>query len=139
MAIVEEGILLVQAYPRVSLVMISLIVSLLSTLLTKYTTDQPLLRSIKERQKEIQKEIKEKKYSPMDKRYLELQSELLSLTGKMFKSSFRPIIITLVPFLLLFYFLKNFYTPLLGSSWFWYYLIPSLFVSGVYRKILKVA
>lgn len=125
-------------YPKQSIVVISLIVSFISTIVTKYTTDQSMLRSIKERQKEIQKEIKDKKYSTTDKRYLELQNEILGLTGKMFKNSFKPLLITMIPFLLLFYFLRSFYVPLMGNSWLWYYILPSILVGSFYKKIFKV-
>jgi uncharacterized membrane protein (DUF106 family) len=124
--------------PKTSIVIVSLIVSLISTIVTKYTTDQAMLKSIKDRQKEIQKELKEKKYSQTDKRFMELQSELLGLTGKMFKNSFKPLIITMVPFLLLFYWLRNVYVPLMGNSWLWYYIIPSILVSSLWRKIFKI-
>jgi uncharacterized membrane protein (DUF106 family) len=124
--------------PKVSIVIVSLIVSLISTIVTKYTTDQAMLKSIKLRQKEIQKEMKEKKYSQTDKRFMELQSELLGLTGKMFKNSFKPLIITMVPFLLLFYWLRNVFVPLMGNSWLWYYIIPSILVSSLWRKIFKI-
>lgn len=129
---------LMAEYPKSSIVVISLVVSLISTIITKYTTDQSMLRSIKERQKDIQKEIKEKKYSPTDKKYLELQNEILGLTGKMFKSSFKPLIITMIPFLLLFYFLRNIYVPLMGNAWLWYYIIPSILVGSFYKKVFKV-
>lgn len=126
-------------YPKISIVVVSLIVSLISTVVTKYTTDQAMLKSIKERQKEIQKEMKEKKYSPTDKKYLELQSEILGLTGKMFKNSFKPILITMIPFLILFYWLRSFYVPLFGgNSWLWYYILPSILVGSLYRKIFKI-
>lgn len=125
--------------PRTYLVVISLLVSFISTLITKYTTDQALLKSIKERQSEIQKELKEKKYLPEDKRFLELQKEMLELTGKMMKNSFKPMLITLIPFFILFSFLRKFFTPILGSSWIWYYLIPSLLVGSFYRKVLKIS
>jgi uncharacterized membrane protein (DUF106 family) len=126
--------------PKVSIVIVSLIVSLISTVVTKYTTNQAMLKSIKDRQKEIQKEMKEKKYSPTDKRYMELQSEILGLTGKMFKNSFKPLLITMVPFLLLFYWLRNFFGVELGmgNSWLWYYIIPSIVVGSLYRKIFKI-
>ncbi len=126
-------------YPKISLVIVSLIVSLISTIITKYTTDQSMLKSIKDRQKEIQKEIKDKKYTPTDKRYLELQNEILELTGKMFKNSFKPLIITMVPFLLLFYWLRSIYVPLFGgNSWLWYYIVPSILIGSFYKKIFKV-
>jgi uncharacterized membrane protein (DUF106 family) len=129
---------LIGEYPKTSIIVVSLIVSLISTIVTKYTTDQAMMRSIKERQKEIQKEIKEKKYSTQDKKYLELQSEILGLTGKMFKHSFKPVIITMVPFLLLFYWLRNIYVPLMGNSWLWYYILPSILVGSFYRKLFKL-
>ena len=82
--------------------------------------------------------MKEKKYSQTDKRFMELQSELLGLTGKMFKNSFKPLLITMIPFLILFYWLRNLYVPLMGNSWLWYYIIPSILVGSFYRKIFKI-
>lgn len=125
-------------YPKPSIIVLSLLVSLISTIITKYTTDQKVMKGIKDRQKEIQTEIKTKKLSPTDKKYMELQSELLELTGKMFKSSFKPMFITMIPFLLLLSWLRGIFVPLMGNKWIWYYLIPSLFVSGFWRKLFKV-
>ncbi len=129
---------LMTEYPKSSIIIFSLIVSLISTVVTKYTTDQTMLKSIKDRQKELQKELKEKKYSPTDKRYMELQNEILGLTGKMFKSSFKPLFITMIPFLLLIYFLRSVYVPLMGNSWLWYYIIPSILVGSLYKKLFKI-
>jgi uncharacterized membrane protein (DUF106 family) len=123
-------------YPKQSLVVISVLVSFISTIVTKYTTDQAMLRSIKERQKEIQKELK--KCKPGDCKYQELQSEILSLTGKMFKNSFKPLLITMVPFLILFYWLRGFFVPLMGNWWLLYYIVPSIIVGSLYKKIFKV-
>ncbi len=136
---IEQILEIMKSYPKMSLIIISLVVSFVSTLITKHTTDQSLLKSIKERQKEIQKEIKEKKYSQTDKRFLKLQKEMLELSGTMIKHSFKPTLITLIPFLLLFSFLRKIYFPLIGNSWLWYYLVPSLLVSGFYKKLLKLA
>ena len=69
----------------------------------------------------------------------ELQSEMLKITGVMMKSSFKPMLITMVPFLLLFYWIRSIYTPLLGFNWFWWYLGSSLVSNMVYRKIFKMA
>lgn len=130
---------LIENYPLVSLFVISFLVSLFSTIVNKYATDQGLLKSIKERQKELQKEMKSKKYSPQDKRYIAIQQEMMSLTGKMLKSSFRPMIITAIPFLAIFYLLRNSYMPLLGNSWIWYYIF-FVVISGLFwKKILKTA
>ncbi|MEM4182123.1 MAG: EMC3/TMCO1 family protein [Candidatus Pacearchaeota archaeon] len=126
-------------YPRASVILISLVVSFISMLITKGMTDQALMKSIKERQKEIQKELKEKKYSPQDKQFLKLQKEMLELSATMIRHSFKPLLVTLVPFLILFAFLRNFYIPLIGNSWIWYYIVPSILISPLYKKILKMA
>ena len=38
---------LMSEYPKISIVIVSLVVSLISTVITKYTTDQSMLKSIK--------------------------------------------------------------------------------------------
>lgn len=131
---VEE---LIAQYPIISIIIIGVVVTLISTLVTKWLTNQEHLRSLKERQKQLQKDMKGLK--PEDKKFMELQSEILQITGTMFKSSFKPILITAVPFLLLFYWIKEVYTPLMGFTWFWYYLGASILASLVYRKLFNMA
>jgi len=69
----------------------------------------------------------------------ELNAEMLQLTGIMFKSSMKPMFVTIIPFLILFTWLRSVYVPVLGSGWIWYYLGYSVLASIVLRKILKVA
>jgi uncharacterized membrane protein (DUF106 family) len=68
---------------------------------------------------------------------MKIQSEMLQITGTMMKSSFKPMLVTFIPFLLLFYWIKGIYTPIL-ASWFWYYLGASLVSSLIFRKLLKI-
>ena len=49
---------LIQAYPIPSIIVISIGITLISSLLTKWLTNQEHLKSLKERQKELQKELK---------------------------------------------------------------------------------
>ena len=133
MAITE----LMQANPQISIIVLAVVVTLVSTLVTKWFTDQKNIRALKERQKEIQKELKTCKDDCAIK---ELQSEMLQITGTMMKSSFKPMFVTIIPFLLLFAWLKGIYTPLLGFwGWFGWYLGVSLVSSMVLRKVLKLA
>tara|TARA_B100002003_G_C13809767_1_gene399245 strand:+ start:135 stop:350 length:216 start_codon:yes stop_codon:yes gene_type:complete len=69
----------------------------------------------------------------------ELNSEMLSLTGVMFKKSMKPMFVTLLPFLFLFIWLRSVYDPIMGTSWIWYYLGYSVVASIILRKVLKVA
>jgi len=63
---------------------------------------------------------------------------MLQITGTMMKSSFKPMFVTLIPFLILFYWIKSVYTPVL-AGWFWYYLGASLVSSFAFRKWLDIA
>ena len=121
--------------PKYSIAIFSIVVTLISTLVQKKFTDQEHLKSLKKRQKEIQKEIKKTKEPSVMQ---ELNAEMLQLTGVMFKKSMKPMFVTMIPFLLLFVWLRGIYSPVL-SAWIWYYIGYSVVASIVLRKVLKVA
>ena len=122
--------------PKVSIAIFSVLVTTISTLAQKWLTNQEHLRSLKKRQKEIQKELKGCKDNCLMK---ELNAEMMKITGVMFKSSMKPMFATIIPFLLLFAWLRGIYVPVMGNSWIWYYIGYSVVASIVLRKVLKVA
>ena len=124
------------ANPRVSILVVSIVVTFVSTLAHKWLTNQEHMKSLKARQKEIQKELKGCKDACKMK---ELNAELMKLTGVMMKSSFKPMFVTIIPFLILFGWLRSVFTPVMGSMWIWYYLGFSIVASIIIRKVLKVA
>lgn len=127
---------LINSYPVYSIIVLSAIVTLISTLITMWLTNQEHLRGLKERQKQIQKDLK--KCKPGDKLFEELQSEMLQITMTMMKSSFKPLLITFIPFLILLNWIRSNYQPIL-PGWLWYYIGASLVASLAYRKIFKMA
>lgn len=131
-----DFIQLITQYPSYSIIIFSALITLISTLVTKWLTNQEHLKSLKVRQKQIQKDLKNHK--PGEKAFEELQSEMLQITMTMMKSSFKPMLVTIIPFLLLFTWLKKTYDPIL-TSWIWYYIIASIAFSLIYRKIFKMA
>lgn len=122
--------------PKLSIIAFAMIITLISTLVTKWLTNQEHLKSLKDKQKELQKDLK--KCKPGDKKFEELQNEMLQISMTMMKSSFKPVLVTLVPFLILFRWIRGTYASIL-PSWFWYYLIASIVSSTIYRKIFKMA
>ncbi len=128
--------LLATNYPAYSLIALSVIVTLISTLVTKWMTNQAHLRSLKERQKQIQKDLKNCK--PGEKIFEELQAEMIQISMTMMKSSFKPLLITFIPFLLLLSWIRKVYPPVL-PNWLWYYFIASIVSSLIYRKVFKMA
>jgi len=124
------------ASPKLSIGVFSVLVTLASTLVQKWLTNQEHLKSLKKRQKEIQAELKKTKEPTVMQ---ELNSEMMQLTGLMFKSSMKPLFVTFIPFALLFVWLRGIYVPLLGTGWIWYYLGYSIVASMILRKVFDVA
>ncbi len=122
--------------PLLSIIIFSGIITLISTLVTKWLTNQEHLKSLKERQKQIQKDMKNHK--PGEKMFEELQNEMLQISMTMMKSSFKPMLVTIVPFILFFNWLRKTYDPVL-LHWIWWYIGSSIVFSLVYRKIFKMA
>jgi uncharacterized membrane protein (DUF106 family) len=127
---------LLQQNPKISIIIIAAIVTLISSLVTKFLTDQEHLKNLKARQKKLQEELKTCKGDVCKMK--EIQSEMLQITAVMMKSSFKPMFVTLIPFLMIFYWIRNIYNPIL-PSWFWYYLAAGIVSSIIFRKWLKMA
>ncbi len=123
---------MMSASPKISIGIFSVIVTLVSTLVQKWLTNQEHLKNLKKRQKEIQKELKGCEDGKLMK---ELNAEMLQLTGTMFKSSMKPMFVTIIPFLLLFWWLKSIYVPVMGNSWIWWYIGYSVVASIILRKV----
>ena len=121
---------------------IVLIISVATTLIQKYATDQKTLREMKKEQKSLQEEMK--KYREHPEKMMELQKKQMEFIPKMLKISMRPVIYTAIPLILFFRWFMDFFTTagdpkFFGFlSWFWFYLILSLIFSSILRKLLKV-
>ncbi len=130
--------------PYIALFVFSAIITFFSTLLMKYLTDQEHLKSLKKRQKELQKEIREHQKKGEFTKLEELNKEVLEISMSMMKASFsiKQLVITIVPFFLLFFWLKEIFMGTIGWSFWKFFLIYILFsiiTSTIYRKILKMA
>lgn len=126
--------------PSFSLLIISFVLTLITTLIYKYTTDQPLMKSFKEENKKLQEEMKLLKNDPA--KMMEKNKQLMEKNMQVMKQSFKPMLYTFVPFAIIFFGLRNIYEPfgkiLFGLSWIWIYIISSVIFSILLRKLLKV-
>lgn len=125
----------------IGIVFISFLITLLSTLVYKYFTDQNALKQIKEDNKKLQAQMKEHKGNVS--KMAELQKEALQkgLIEPM-KHQVKPLLITFIPFILIFGWLRATYEStgdiFLSFGWFGTYIIFSIVFSIVLRKLLKV-
>src|SRR5574344_1259867 len=114
------------ANPKVSIVLISILVTLFMTLITKFFTDQKRMKELKEIQKQCQIRIKDAKGDL--KTQTEIQSEMMSCSLEMMKYSMKPMLITFIPLLILIGFLRGVYSSVF-SSWIWWYIISGMISS----------
>ena len=86
--------------PLWAIITISFIISFLIMIITKYTTDQALMKRLKEELKEYQRQMKELKNNPA--KTLETQKKSMEINMKYMMHSFRPTLITFIPIILIF-------------------------------------
>ena len=83
-----------------AIIILSLLISLIIILITKYTTDQALMKNLKEEIKNYQKQIKELKNDPS--RAMEIQKKSMEVNMKYMTHSLKPTLITFIPIILIF-------------------------------------
>ncbi len=82
------------------ILILALIITLITTLIYKYTTDQKLLKTVKEKQKKLQDEMKKSRDNP--KKMMKINKEMMELSMSMMKESFKSMLYTILPILILF-------------------------------------
>ena len=123
------------AYPKETLIAISFLVTLVMTLVTKKFTDQNRMKELKEIQKACQIKIKNAQGDIAKQK--EIQKQMMECSMELMKHSFKPMFITFIPIILLFWWIRGIYSPIF-SSWIWWYIGAALVSSIVLRKVLKV-
>lgn len=117
------------------------VITLAITLIQKYASDQEALKELREEQKRMQEEMK--KYKDDPKKMMEIQKKQLENIPKSFDLTTKPLIYTSVPIILFFRWFNDVFKTLgdekiFGLNWIWGYLIISIILSIILRKILKV-
>lgn len=133
----ESIIQLIQIYPRISIIVFALIVSFFISLINFFVLDKERMHEIKKKQKDLQAQAKLHKDNP--EKLMQINKEMMEHAMESMRHSFKPMLITMIPIIFLFTFLKNSYAGTsISGSWFWYYLIASIFGSIIFRKLFKL-
>ena len=121
--------------PLAAILVISIAVSAITTVIYKYTTNQKLLKEIKDDVKNMQAEIKSTKEPA---RAAQLQKEMMKRSMQQFSSSSKSMLITLIPLFLLFGWMQTHlaYSPLMPGDEF---AATAHFVSGTEGNITITA
>ena len=119
--------------PLLAILLISFIITLLITLVYKFTTDQKKMKKLKEEMKEHQKKIKElSKKDPQ--KAMQMNSEAMKGNLEYMKSSFKSTLYTLIPIIIIFGWLNTHmaYYPLLPNQEF---KVTAYFTEGHTRTV----
>ena len=81
-----------------TIIVISVIVSVLTTLIYKFTTDQKRLKELKDEQKNYQEKIKSLRDKP--NKAMQIQKEMMTSNMEYMKASMKPMLFTMIPVLL---------------------------------------
>lgn len=128
--------------PQGGFILIVVLISLITSLLQKFTTDQELLRNIKKEQKLLQEQIKQYKDNP--EKALELSRKQWEMASQTMDITLRPALFTAIPFILFFRWFGDYFSTnpvkFFGfMSWIWAFIVISIFSSMILRKIFKLA
>ncbi|HIH39191.1 TPA: DUF106 domain-containing protein [Candidatus Woesearchaeota archaeon] len=123
--------------------LISLIVSLVTVIVYKYTTDQILMKSIKEDLDKLNKKMRENRSD--SHKMTQIQKEMWSKQMTMMKHSFTSTIYTFIPIIILFSWLtanmgaeKILNLGFVKFGWLGSYILFAILFSSILRKLLKV-
>lgn len=127
---------------NIGMLIIVFIITIFTTIVQKYATDQKTLKEMRKEQKELQKQMNEFKNHP--EKLMELQKKQFAMMPKQMKLSMRSIMYTGIPFILFFRWFNDFFIAAgsprfwLGLTWFWFYLIFAMIFGSFLRKWLDV-
>ncbi|MAG02414.1 hypothetical protein CMI42_03685 [Candidatus Pacearchaeota archaeon] len=119
--------------PRTSIILVALIVTIFITVIRYFLTDKEKMKEIRDRQKELRKEMKEHKNNP--EKMMELNKKMLEDFPEQMKQSFKPMVITLIPILLIFGWMRATYAlTAIANTWLWWYIGASIIFSIILSK-----
>jgi len=134
----------------IGILIISSLVSLFITLVTSRVVDRERMRHIRERMPQLQERLRKAQKEGDSKKMMKINREMLELQREMMSNAFKPMLYTMLPLLLLFSWLRYtmpqgtvvnlpFELPVYGSSlgWLGWYILSSLLVSPVMKKLLN--
>lgn len=123
------------ASPKLSIIILSFLITLIMTLVTKKFTNQNRMKELKEIQKACQIKLKNAKGNPEE--MARVQKEMMECSMELMKHSFKPMLYTFLPLIVLFWWIRNVYSEVF-SAWIWWYIGAGIVSSIVLRKMLKV-
>src|SRR3989344_477213 len=110
---------LITQYPKESLILIAILITLITTIVNKKFSDQRRMKELKDIQKACKINLKNAKGNQDE--LGKINKQMMECSLELMKHSFKPMFINILP------------------GWIWWYLGTAIISSILFRKILKVA
>ncbi|MBS3093297.1 DUF106 domain-containing protein [Candidatus Pacearchaeota archaeon] len=124
----------IQQYPRIAIILISLVMTLFITVVRYFMTDREKMKEIRDRQKKLRAEMKLYKNHP--EKMMKINKKMMEDFPEQMRQSFKPMIITIIPVLLLFTWMKAvFVATAIANTWLWWYIGASIVLSIIVSKL----
>jgi len=117
---------------RISIIVLSFFITLFITIITYYMTDRTRMKELKDKQNALRLEIKKFKDNPQ--KMMELNKQMMEDMPEQLKHSFKPMLITIVPIIIVFAWLRSTFVLIL-PHWIWWYIGSSIIFSIGLRKV----
>jgi uncharacterized membrane protein (DUF106 family) len=91
--------------PIVAILCLSAVLGLISVLLQKFMTNQAKMRRLRDDTKKYQEQMKKLRDDP--EKLMKMQQKVLPIQMELMKESFKPLLVTILPFLLVFFWLST--------------------------------
>jgi len=123
----------IMSNPKGSIIAISFLVTLFITIVRYYMTDKEKMKELRDKQKRLRVEMKEHRDDP--DRMMQINKQMLEDMPEQMKMSFKPMLVTMIPILIVFAWMRATYMlTSLAGSWLWWYIGSSIVFSIILSK-----
>jgi len=135
----------------IEIALIAIAISLGSAIVNKKVVDQKRNKEIQKQVSDFQKRYNEAKRKGDKEQIAKLeaeQKEVMALSMELMKNSFKPMLYTFVPIIVIFFFLNSIYAntgnvvdvPVIGMlGWFWWYFLVAIVTGLGFEVLYKLA
>mgnify|MGYP001583615455 CR=1 FL=1 len=126
---------LIQLYPKISIIVISGLVSLFISFVNHFVLDKEKVKASKDKQKRLKEELKLHKGN--QQKMMELNKAMMEDAMQNMSHSFKPMLITIIPMFIVLAWIRNSFNGVL-DHWIWWYIVSALIFSMIFRKMFKL-
>ncbi len=127
---------------EIGMILIILLITVISTLIQKFATDQKAMKELRQEQKILSEEMK--KYRDHPEKMAEFSKKQMEFFPRTMRLTSRAMLFTSIPLILFFRWFSDVFAAMGNPKffgifgWFLFYLVLAIVFSAILKKVLKV-